>query len=374
MRIAVNTRFLLPGKLEGLGWYTHELMRRMVAQHPEDDFLFLFDRPYDPCFVYGSNVIPLVLFPPARHPFLWYAWFEWAVPKALKQYAADVFFSPDSFLSLRARIPTVMTVHDLIPLQHPEQVPWWSRDYYRYFFPGFMRRAEHLVAGSTYTRQQIVDLSGIPAEKISVVYNGCREGFHPLPEQEKRAVRAQYAGGSDYFFYTGAIHPRKNIPRLIRAFDAFREETGASFRLLLAGRMAWQTGAVREAYENARHRSDIHFLGYVPEDQLQRLMAAAWALVYVSLGEGFGLPVLEAMHSETAVICAATTALPEVADEAALLVDPCLEVEICAAMVRIFQDDALRQRLIARGRLQRAKFDWDVAAQQVYQLITRQCL
>ncbi|MCC6460272.1 MAG: glycosyltransferase family 4 protein [Saprospiraceae bacterium] len=369
MRIAVNTRFLLPGKLEGLGWYTHELLRRMVLAHPEDEFIFLFDRPFDPAFVYAPNVHPVVLFPPARHPLLWYLWFEWAVPRALRQHRAAVFFSPDSYLSLRTRIPTVMTVHDLVPLQHPEQVPWWSRDYYRYFFPRFIRRATRLIAISAYTRDTMLAYTGVAPERIQVVHNGSRDGFVPLPEAEKATVRTQFSKGQPYFFYTGAIHPRKNIPRLIRAFDRFKARSQAPIQLLLAGRFAWQTGAVKAGFEQAEHRSDIHFLGYVPEPDLKRLMASALALVYVSLSEGFGLPVLEAMQAETPVICSRTTALPEVAGEAALLVDPLSEPEISEAMRQIWDNADLRAALVAKGRLQRQAFDWAAAAQAIYQTI-----
>ena len=369
MRIAVNTRFLLPGKLEGLGWYTQELLRRMVLRHPEDEFFFLFDRPFDPGFVYGPNVHPRVLFPPARHPLLWYAWFEWAVPAALRSCKADVFFSPDSYLSLRSPVPTVMTVHDLIPLQHPEQVPWWSRDYYRYFFPRYMRRAEQIVAVSEFTKKSICEVPGILANKISVVYNGCREGFITLTTVEKRQAQAAFSGGEQYFFYSGAIHPRKNIPRLIRAFDAFKSRTAAPVKLLLAGRFAWQTGEVKSSWEQALNKNDIQFLGYVQESDLQKLTAAALALVNVSLSEGFGLPVLEALQCDVPVICSNTTALPEVAGSAGLLVDPLSEAEIAQALEKIYTDGGLRSYLIENGRSQRLKFDWDLAAEEVYGLI-----
>ena len=369
MRIAVNTRFLLPGKLEGLGWYTHELLRRMVAQHPEDEFCFFFDRPFDPAFVYADNVRPMVLFPPARHPVLWYAWFEWAVPRALERCRADVFFSPDSFLSLRTATPTVLTVHDLIPLQHPEQVPWWARDYYRYFFPRYMRRAERLVAVSDFTKKMIVDTVGIPPEKIVVAHNGCRPGFRPLGAADQQTVRTAFSNGQPYFFYAGAIHPRKNIPRLIEAFDLFKTATGAPAKLLLAGRFAWETGPVTSAVEQARHRSDIVFLGYVPEENLVRLQAAALATVNVSLSEGFGLPVLESMYCDTPVLCSNTSALPEVAGDAALLVQPESVRDIAEGLTKLYEDADLRATLIEKGRAQRRQFDWDRAANTVYGLI-----
>jgi glycosyltransferase involved in cell wall biosynthesis len=369
MRIAVNTRFLLPGKLEGLGWYTHELLQRMVLQHPEDEFIFFFDRPFDPAFVYAENVRPVVLFPPARHPVLWYIWFEWTVPQALKRYGADVFFSPDSYLSLRAKTPTVLTVHDLIPLQHPEQVPWWARDYYRYFCPRYIQRAERLVAVSDFTKKTMVDLVGIAPKKVAVVYNGCREEFRPLPETEKQAIRDTFSGGQEYFFYTGAIHPRKNIPRLIRAFDQFKNATHAPVKLLLAGRFAWETGAVTTAVEQSSHRSDIVFLGYQSADNLPRLQAAALASVNVSLSEGFGLPVLESLYCDTPVLCSNTTALPEVAGDAAWYVNPESEADIAAGLEKMYSDAALRTDLVEKGRLQRQQFDWNKAADAVYQQI-----
>lgn len=369
MRIAVNTRFLLPGKLEGLGWYTHELLRRMAVQHPEDIFILLFDRPYDPEFVYAKNVIPVVIGPRARHPLAWLAWFEWSVPRALRQYKADVFFSPDTYLSLRAKTPTVMTVHDLIPLQHPEQVRWWSRDYYRFFIPRYLRRADRLVAVSGFTRQEVIQLAGIAPEKVAVVYNGCRNNFRPVREPEQQDIRAKFAAGQAYFFYTGAIHPRKNIPRLIRAFDVFKSKTGAPVKLLLAGRFAWQTGAVKTAFDQARYRHDIEFLGYVPDAELTRLMASALALTYLSTNEGFGLPLLEAMNCGTPVLAADASCLPEIAAGAALLVDPFSEADIAAALEQLYSDAALRASLIVKGDIRRTDFSWDTAAAQLYDLL-----
>lgn len=129
MRIAVNTRFLQPGQLEGFGWYTHEIMSRMVRNHPEDTFLFLFDRAYDQRFVYAPNVLPLIIPPQARHPVLFRIWFDWMLPRILKREQAQVFFSPDSMCSLVSRVPVVMTCHDLVPLHFPEQIAARHRNF-----------------------------------------------------------------------------------------------------------------------------------------------------------------------------------------------------------------------------------------------------
>jgi len=366
LKIAVNTRFLLPGRLEGFGWYTHEIVRRMVRQHPEDEFLFFFDRPFDPRFVYGPNVTPLVLFPPARHPILWWLWFEQAVPRVLRKHRADVFFSPDSYLSLRSEVPTVMTCHDIVPLHQPESIPFATRKYYQHYLPKFLRRADHVLTVSEYVRQDIVQTVGLDPGKISVAYNGCRETFVPLQEVEKQKIRQQFSNGQEYFFYTGAIHPRKNIPRLIRAFDLFKQKTGAPVKLVLAGRLAWQTSDVTAALEQSRYRADIHLLGYVPEETLPKLMASAVALTYVSLSEGFGLPMLEAMHTDTPVLAANATCLPEIAGDAALLVDPMSENAMAQGLEKLWKDRVFGQNLVARGKVQRERFSWEVAAEKVY--------
>jgi glycosyltransferase involved in cell wall biosynthesis len=373
LRIAVNTRFLLPDRpLEGIGRYTHELVQRMVERHPQHEFVLLFDRPFDRRFVYGPNVTPVVLRPPARHPVLWYLWFEWAVPAALRRHRADVFFSPDSYLSLASPVPTVLTVHDVVPLQMPDQIPLAPRLFYRHFLPRYIRRAEAIVTVSDYTRRSIGEAVGISTDKIEVVYNGISGHFRPEPDPTGRTLlRQKWTDGRPYFLYTGAIHPRKNVPRLLRAFDRFKSATGAPALLLLAGRFAWQTGEVRAAYEAATHRDDIRFLDYVPDDQLRHLMAGALALTYLSLSEGFGLPLVEAMQCDTPVVCSDTTALPEVAGDAALLVDPHDEQAIADALKNMWENPELRHDLVKKGRIQRQKFSWDTAADQVWSLLSR---
>lgn len=314
---------------------------------------------------------PVVLRPRARFAPMFYAWFEWAVPRALKKYAADVFFSPDAMCSLSTKTPTVMTCHDLVPLHYPQQIPLIHRHYLLRFLPKHLRRADRILTVSDYVRRDISQTCRIPLEKISTVHNGCREGFLPIQDSEKQQVRNKFASRQEFFFYAGAIHPRKNIPRLIRAFDLFKQKTGAPVKLLLAGRFAWETGEVKSAYEQATSRVDIHFLGYVAEETLSKLMASALALTYVSLSEGFGLPLLEAMHTETPVVAANTTSLPEVAGDAALLVDPLSENLIAAGLEKLWSDRVFAQHLVERGRLQREKFSWDMAAEQIYQLLIK---
>ena len=375
MRIAVNTRFLLKGKIEGVGLFTHEVLKRLVQQHPEHEFLFFFDRPFDASFVYEKNVMPVVLFPPARHPLLFVWWFEWSVVRALKKYKADVLFSPDNFLSLGTSVKTVLATHDLAYLHLPNRSSFFYKKYYEIFSPRFNQRADHIVAVSHFTKKDIVEQYGISPNKISVACNGCREAFRPLDKAERQKVREKHADGQPYFFYVGAIHPRKNIHRLIKAFGHFKEKTKSPVKLLIAGRFAWQAGEVKRAYEASVFQRDIHFLGYVPDAELPQLMASALACTYVSLFEGFGIPLLQAMNCDVPIITSNVSSMPEVAGKAALLVGPYSTEEIADAMQQIWQDGHLRSKLVANGQQQRQQFTWQRAADVVYDaLLLSSCL
>lgn len=349
-----------------MGWFTYEIARRLVEGHPEDDFFFFFDRPPDKEFIFGSNVKPIVLFPPTRHPLLFIWWFEWSVAKALKRVQADVFLSPDNFLSLRTCVKTVLVTHDIAHIHFPEHIPFAARKYYQYFVPKFHKKADRIVTVSNFTKKEIMEQYAVPNEKIEVACNGCRPVFQPLDERKKEEVRQKYADGMPYFFYVGAVHPRKNMHRLIAAFDRFRERTDASMKLLIGGRFAWQTGEVRTAFETAKYQKDIRCLGYLTDEELPELTASAFACTYVSLLEGFGVPLLEAMNCEVPLITSNVSSMPEVAGKAGLLVDPYSVEEIAKAMQRIYENGALYEQLIALGREQRHRFSWDRAAAVVY--------
>lgn len=371
MNIAINTRFLLPGVLEGFGWYTHEIVSRMVKNHPEDHFFFFFDRSFDRRFIYAKNVTPMVLFPQARLPFLFRWWFEYSVPRALKKIGADVFFSPDSMCSLRSHVPVVMTCHDLVPLHFPEQIEKRHRSYLLKYLPKWLDRANHVLTVSRFVEQDLKDSCHVPPEKLTAVYNGCREIFQPLAEAEQALVRDQFSDGRPYFFFAGAIHPRKNVHRIIDAYDRFRAEGGDGVKLLLAGRFAWQTGIIKSAWEQAKFRDDITFLGYLDEAELPKLTASALAMLYPSMGEGFGLPLVEAMASDVPVITSNISCLPEVAGDAALLVDPMDPADIARAMMRIWQEPELRQQLIEKGRVRKTAFNWSEAAEKIYDILVK---
>jgi len=371
MKIAVNTRFLLKDKLEGIGWFTYESVKRMVLAHPEHEFHFLFDRNFSEEFIFAKNVVPHVLFPPARHPFLWYAWFEYAVPSALRKIKPDVFLSTDGYLSLSAKTPQVLVIHDLAFEHFNNHVDWLTLKYYKYFVPKFARRANRIAAVSSFTKADIAFRYNISPDKIDVTHNGSNEAYFPLKEAEQHEVRMKISGGAPYFIYAGAIHPRKNVGRLFQAFDKFRSDINSDFKLVVAGRKAWDTDEAMQTHSRMRYRDDVIFLGHLPQRELSRIMASAAALTYTSLFEGFGIPILEAMNSGIPVITSSVSSMPEVAGDAALLVNPESVIEIENAMLKIATNASLGKELTAKGNLQSKKFSWDFTADKLYQCILK---
>jgi glycosyltransferase involved in cell wall biosynthesis len=367
MIIAVNTRFLMKNRLEGIGWVAYETLSRMVAVHPEDTFVFFFDRPFDPSFVFAKNVKPVVLFPQARHPLLFIWWFEWSVARALKRYKADVFLSTDNFCTLRTTVPTCLVVHD-VAWTHPEsRVGGLVQKYYDFFAPKFLKKANRIVTVSNFVKQDA--LKAYPflnPNKIEVAHNACRSDFKPLLEAEKQAVKAQYTEGSDFFVFVGAVHPRKNVHRLIEAFSLFKERTKSKIKLVIVGRFGWQTGDVKAAFDASMVQKDIIFTGYVANEEVPKLVGSALAVTYVSLSEGFGIPILEGFKCDVPVLTSTTTSMPEVAADAALLVNPESVEAIAKAMTRLANEADLRTDLIEKGRKRRADFDWDDAAAILY--------
>ncbi|RYD95988.1 MAG: glycosyltransferase family 1 protein [Sphingobacteriales bacterium] len=210
----------------------------------------------------------------------------------------------------------------------------------------------------------------MPPEKIRVVYNAVRQGFGPLPYEERAAVKEQYTGGTEYFLYAGALQPRKNLVNLLKGFSQFKKRQKSNWKLVLAGRLAWKNDAFLKLLESYRYREDVILTGYVPDAELQRLVASCYAFVYPSLFEGFGVPVLEAMQSGVPVLTSAGSAMAEVCGpDGALYFDPNDPSAIGGELMHIYKDEDGRRQLIERG-LQRAKdFSWDASAEKVWAAI-----
>jgi glycosyltransferase involved in cell wall biosynthesis len=371
LKIAVNTRLLLKDKLEGIGWFSYEILKRLTQNHPEHQFLFIFDRPYDSSFVFADNVEAIVVGPQARHPFLYLIWFEFSIPRILKKHQVDLFLSPDSYLSLSTSIPSVTVIHDLNFEYYPKDLLFFARMYNKTMFPRFARKAKRVISVSEYSKQDIHKLYGIPKEQIDVVYNAANERFKALDFTEIEDVRKEYSGGIPYFVYVGALNPRKNLVNLLKAFDQLCEKEGAKAKMIVVGNKMYRTQAIDDTYKNMKFKEQVVFLGHLKTEDLNRIYGAALALAYVSYFEGFGIPIVEAFRSHCPVITSNVTSMPEVAGDAALLVDPFSVDEISSALSRILNEDDLRKQLIEKGCQQVKKFSWDISAEKMWESLVK---
>ncbi len=366
MRIAVNTRLLLKGKLEGIGWFTYQTLIHMVRQHPEHEFYFFFDRPYDPQFVFAPNVTPVVVHPQARHPVLFYLWFEWSIPFMLRKYKIDLFLSPDGYMSLSTKVPTCLVIHDLAFEHYPEHFVLSHKLYWRHYSPLFARKAKRIATVSTFSKDDIAARYGILPQNIDVVYNGAHEEYVPLTPIKREEVKNKYAEGCEYFVFAGALHPRKNIVNLLKAFVAFKKRQRTNMKLVIAGRPAWKYEEVEEMRLTMPYKDDVKWVGYMNVDELSDVIGGAYALLYASLFEGFGIPILEALQCDVPAIVSNTSSMPEVAGDAALLVDPTDPEDIATKMHTLYKDETLRKQLVANARVQVKKFSWQSSSEKLW--------
>lgn len=351
----------------GIGRYVRELVCALAQQDGSTDYrLFvagrrLGDLPSPP----GPNF----RWCPTRLSSEWLAriWHRARLPIPIEHWVGPVALvhAPDFTLpSVRKGTRTLLTVHDLSFVRAPEGATPALRAYLNRVVPRSVARADHVLADSEATRQDLIALYHTPPEKVSVLYSGVEERFAPVTDEARlRAVRARYGlGDGPFILSVGTVQPRKNYARLI---EAFRRLDAPDLHLVIAGGRGWLDDPLYAQVEALRLQGRVHFIGFVGDDDLPALYSAASVFAFPSLYEGFGLPPLEAMACGVPVVASRASSLPEVVGEAGLLVDPYDIDALAEALARALSDETLRRTLIARGGEQAKKFSWAAAARQL---------
>ena len=267
---------------------------------------------------------------------------------------------------LAGRLPLVVTVHDCFVLRTPEAFRRWMGTHQRLTLPRLVRRAAAIIASSDATRRDVVELLGVSPERVHVIPCGVGTSYRPFAEDDPRIrdVRDRYALPRRFVLTVGQLEPRKNVARLIQAVLAAAARPAANDMVLVhAGAPGWFADDVAEVMASAAAQRRVRFLGFVPEEDLPPLYAAADVLAYPSLGEGFGFPVAEAMATGTPVVTSAVTSMPEVAGDAALLVDPRSVDAIEEALLAAWTNEALRMRMRGAGIARSTRYRWDRVAE-----------
>ena len=363
MNIGINARHLIKNQLEGIGWYSYEVLIRITRLHPEHKFYFFFDRKFSDEFVFNTNVYPVVVSPQARHPILFKWWFDYALPKKFKDYKIDLFFSPDGFISLKTKVPQVGVIHDLNFEHFPKDLPNSVLKFYKNQMPKFAEKAKHILTVSEYSKNDIVKCYSISKDKISVVHNGYGQGFTSLNNQERESFGKKNNNNRPYFIYVGSLHKRKNVERMLASFKQFNKEKDNSYDFIIIGEPMWKGQLNLEGLTE-----HVKFLGRKSGEELGGWVSSSVAMVYVSYFEGFGLPVLEGMSSGVPVVTSNVTSMPEVGGKAVVYVDPFSVESIKDGLVKATQKGSF-QYYRDLGLKQAELFSWDKSAQKIANLL-----
>ncbi len=369
MRIGIDAR-LVHYQRAGIGQYTLRLAEALAAIDAANTYAILQSRRENAPLLQASNVRCHAMWTPPHHRLE-----QWALPFELAPLGIDLLHSPDFIPPFHRRCRSVITVHDLAFLRFPGLLTEESQRYY-----GQIRRAvlstDHIIAVSESTKRDLVLLAGADPRKTTVVYEAAGPLFRPADARAIETARTRYGIQGQYILFVGTIEPRKNIPFLLQAYARMRAAWRASDappQLVLAGKKGWLCENILTVHQELGLADSVLFTGGVAVQDLPALYSGALCFVLPSLYEGFGLPVLEAMSCGTPVITTNTSSLPEVAGDAALLVDLQDMVGLAAAMVRLSSDDALRRELGARGLAQAARFSWQRAARETLAVYQAAC-
>lgn len=366
MRIGIDCRTILDpdhGEKAGVGHYTYYLVKYLLKLDRTNHYVLFYDHRSTAVKQLQRKNVQLVRLAYSEYKrYLPYAYSHVYVARALNKAKLDVFHSPANVYPLQYQKPTVVTVHDLAIYQHPEWFPAKQNFSINTLVPRSLRGAQHIIAVSHSTANDIVRQFKISKPKISVVYEGYESVKVPTKLQV-HAILKKLNLPEKYFLYIGTLEPRKNIAGLIAAFDHLVQRKPKRYgktQLVLAGAKGFQFEDNYHAIQSAKS-GRIRYVGYVSAQTKLALLHGATAFVFPSLYEGFGLPIVEAMSCGVPVITSNTSSMPEVAGKAAVLVNPTSQLALENAFDKVFAT-ATQKRLRKLGKVQAAKFSWERCA------------
>ena len=352
----------------GISWYIYNLLRQLDQIELSDwqcrYTVFLHDRRFHQIQNLNLRYSSFSTARPAARIF----WEQFFQPIMLKQTGVDLYHALAFVAPVVVQCPFVTTIYDLSFKRYPEAFKPLNRLYLSTLTARSARQAEAVITISESTRQDVIQFFNIPSQKVYTIYCGVDDSFQILPQSQVAAFKAQHSLPDRFILFIGTIEPRKNIVSLIEAYAAWRRRAQSPPKLVIAGGKGWYYQEVFRLVEKLNLTNEVVFPGYLPQGDLPLWYNAATMFVYPSRFEGFGLPVLEAMACGAPVITSNVSSLPEVAGEAALLIDPTDVDALSEAMYQLFNKVDLRQEMRQQGLIQKAKFNWQKTALKTVQV------
>jgi glycosyltransferase involved in cell wall biosynthesis len=368
MLIGIDASRATTARRTGTETYSLQVIRELLALGATHQFRLYFNQAPPAGLLPGGAEWRTIPFPRL--------WTHVRLAAEMAAHPPELLFVPSHVLPLIHPRRSVVTIHDLGYHYYPEAHTLFQNLYLRWSTRYNARAAARVVADSEATRQDLVRWYGTAADKIAVIYPGRDERLAPVADAEALAgVRGRYGLTDAYLLYVGTLQPRKNLVRLVQAFASLLGAHGSSpqlpagLQLVLAGQKGWLYDEILAEIGKLGLEGRVVATGYVADEELPALLSGALAFVFPSLYEGFGLPVLEAMACGTPVVCSNASSLPEVAGDAALMVDPRDTEALAEALWRIVSDEPLRRTLVERGGEWVRRFSWRRCAQEVLELL-----
>ncbi|MFH0951977.1 MAG: glycosyltransferase family 1 protein [Patescibacteria group bacterium] len=379
MRIGIDCRTILNpelGEKAGIGHYTYYLLRNLLALDKQNEYVLFFTHRLNPFKEFEQPNVEMRVFPFAMYKkFLPFTYSHMLITAALMRARLDVYHSPANVIPLSYTGRSVVTIHDLAIYKNPE---WFPSQVFstKLLVPQSVKKAKKVIAVSQSTAEDLKDIFNVPLSKISVIHEGVTIEYLDLKDR-RLDVRKKYNLPKYYLLFVGTIEPRKNLLAFIKVFAEARKLINAKYsniQLILAGATGHRSKEVFALIRNLRLKKYVRHIGYVSQNEKYNLMKQAWAFVFPSLYEGFGLPVLEAMKLGSPVLTGNKSSMPEVAGDSALLVNPQDEQAMFKALIRIIQEPALRARLKKDGKKRAENFSWKKTAKEtlkVYEAVAK---
>ena len=363
-RIGINALYLIPGCVGGTEIYLRGLLPALAEIDPVNRYFIFTNRETGTDLVPKSKNFTRVpqpvraAFRPAR-----ILWEQFALPLHAARLHLDVLLNPGFTAPLVCGCPQVTVFHDLQHKRHPQYFRWFDLPFWNFFLFWSAHLSQLLLADSEATAADLRTYYRLPESKIRVAWLGVDEAFFPLARRRR----------PEHFLLTvSTLHPHKNLAGLLRAFAIFRQ-THPDFRLVVCGLHGFSAGPLHDLRESLGLAGVVEFPGWIPREDLHALYERAWAFVFPTLFEGFGLPVLEALAAGVPTACSAIEPVAGIAADAALQFDPTDEAAIAGAMARVSDDPELRARLSEAGPRRAAKFSWKKTAEATLRAVIDVC-
>lgn len=376
MKIGIDGRVLMDDRYSGVGEYVYNLVENLLALDKKNEYFLFYNSLKKsvnelPTFT-GAQIVKKSI----PNKLLNYGLFKLLDNPPIDKLMGidlDLFLMPHiNFISLpetKTKTKNILTVHDVSFLQYPEFFSGKNNIWHRALaVKKLVHKFDKVVAISENTKRDLINICQLPAEKIEVIYSGVKEIYQPAANKE--VIKKDRLLPEKYILYLGTVEPRKNIHSLIRAYEIMRilRPDLADIKLVIAGGRGWKSDHVYEAIEYSQFKNDIIITGYIPTEDKLALYQLATVFVFPSFYEGFGFPPLEAMASSVPVVMSYTASLPEVAGEAALLINPDDVSELAMGLIEAITNSDWRETAIKKGREQAEKFKWQKTAEKYLEL------